>query len=85
MINTAIDGYNGEIGVGIVEDNVPKVTWVCDKCGASDGCLLASFGYHFEPDAEDMPRLQDYFDAFILTHICKEARRTVQVTMFDCA
>lgn len=85
IIDTGIDGYNGEIGVGIVEDDVSKITWYCDKFGASDGYLLASFGYHFEPDAEDMPRLQDYFDAFILAHLCRASRKAIQVTMFDCA
>lgn len=85
IINTATDGFNGEIGDGIVEEDTPNVTWVCAECGASDGSLIASFGYHFEPDAEIAQRQQDYFDAFILTHVCKESRRTVQVTMFDCA
>lgn len=85
IIDTTVDGYNGEIGGGIVEDDVPNVTWVCKICGATNGCLLASFGYQFEPDAEDMPRLQDYFDAFILTHICVKSRKAVQITVFDCA
>jgi hypothetical protein len=85
IIDTAVDGYDGEIGDGIVEDDTPSATWVCSECGSSDGALVASFGYQFEPDAEIMPRLQDYFDAFILTHLCRTSRRTVQVTVFECA
>jgi len=85
IIDTAIDGYDGEIGDGIVEDDASKAIWVCDKCGISDGLLIASFGYHFEPDADDLPRLQDLFDVFILTHVCAKSRTAVQVTMFECA
>jgi hypothetical protein len=85
IINTAIDGYNGEIGVGIVEDVAPHVTWICGECCMAEGSLVASFGYQFEPDAEELERLQDYFDAFLLTHVCGTLRSTVQVAMFDCA
>lgn len=85
IINTAIDGYNGEIGDGIVEDDDATVKWSCQQCGESDGVLIASFGYQFEPDPEDLPRLQDLFDAFILTHVCQKSHEKVEVAMFDCA
>ena len=85
IINTATDGFNGEIGDGIVEADTPRDLWVCSKCGSSDGPLVASFGYHFEPDAEISQRQHDYFDVFILTHICGVASHAVQVAMFDCA
>jgi hypothetical protein len=85
IINTATDGFNGEIGDGILEDETANATWVCQECGATEGFLIASFGYHFEPDEAIAGRFQDYFDALILTHVCKKSRQTVQVSMFDCA
>lgn len=85
IINTATDGFNGEIGDGIVEDETAIATWMCCECGTAEGFLITSFGYHFEPDEDVRLRMQDYFDAFILTHVCANSRATVQVSMFDCA
>jgi hypothetical protein len=85
LINTATDGYNGEIGVGIVEAETAREMWTCPDCGTPEGSLLASFGYQYEPDGENTDRLQDFFDAFLLTHLCLESRQPVRVAMFDCA
>lgn len=85
VINIQTDGYNGEIGAGMDEDEAPRSTWTCDRCGKSEGRLLASFGYQLEPESDELPRLHDFFDAFILTHECLTPRATFQVTMFDCA
>jgi hypothetical protein len=86
LIDTDKDGHDAEIGDSCVErGSGPRTIWICDECKSSDGRLIASFGYQFEPDAEVALRQQDYFDAFILTHLCRASRRMVQVAMFDCA
>jgi len=86
LIDTQNDGHDAEIGdsYGARGTGTPT-TWICHECNSSAGRLIASFGYHFEPDAEVALRPHDYFDAFILTHVCKAKQATVQVTMFDCA
>jgi hypothetical protein len=86
LINTDRDGYDAEIGDSCVESGKgARQVWMCDSCKSSDGPLIASFGYQFEPDAEVALRHQDYFDAFILTHFCRKRRKAVQVAMFECA
>lgn len=86
LIDTTKDGHDAEIGDSLAEQGAgPRTTWICENCSATSGPLIASFGYQFEPDAEAAVRQQDYFDAFILTHLCGASRKPQQVTMFDCA
>lgn len=86
LIDTQKDGHDAEIGDSYgAQGTGTRTVWCCHECNSSAGRLIASFGYHFEPDAEVALRPQDYFDAFILTHVCKSKHGTVQVTMFDCA
>jgi hypothetical protein len=85
LIERSIDGFNGEIGDGVSEPDEASDVWSCPNCGKPEGCLIASFGYQFEPSEDIALRQHDYFDTFILTHVCQGSTNPVQITVFDCA
>lgn len=86
LIDTDKDGHDAEIGDSSLERRSgARSEWECNSCNSSSGRLIASFGYQFEPDDEVARRPQDYFDTFILTHICLDNGNAVEVAMFDCA
>ena len=85
IIDRSRDGYDGEIGDGIDEgDAGMSAVWSCGVCGRTKGKLIASFGYQYEANEND-ERLHDFFDAFILSHICPDSGEPVVITAFECA
>ena len=81
------DGYDAEVEeCGDAEDKGPLNFWACSACGRSSGKLFASFGYQYAVDEGEVPdQIQNFFDAFILTHICEETKRPSVVAVFECA
>ena len=84
LIDRAIDGYNAEIGDPFPDEDEANDMWFCIRCNNKEGRLIASFGYQYDLDTTE-PRLQDYFDCFLLTHTCLTSASTIQVAMQDCA
>lgn len=85
IIDTSIHGYDGEIGDGIVEEHGAKDLWTCPQCSMHEGSLIVSCGYQYDPDQDIASHPQDFFDAFILTHLCTDSGKPVQITVFECA
>lgn len=87
-MNPETDGYNGEQAGNSLECGTgERVEWRCSKCKRETGVIIASFGYQYdvEPDDETMPRIQDFFDAFVLTHVCDKATKPVRMAVLECA
>ena len=89
LINRERDGYDGEIGASARDrSSGPKDVWRCPQCNSTHGHLIVSLGYQFEPFDPGEPeanRPQDFFDAFLLWHICLNADVLVEVVTFECA
>ena len=88
LIDLKHDGYDGEIGSPWGPPTGREGVWRCPTCNSTDGHLIASFGYHYEPFDADEPeakRVQDFFDAFLLRHYCLNAEIPVEVATFECA
>lgn len=84
LIDRTLDGYNAEIGDNFLEESEAHDVWGCPRCQHAEGRLIASFGYQYDFDPAE-PRLQDYFDCFLLAHVCMHGDQAVQVAMCDCA
>jgi hypothetical protein len=86
LIDPAKDGYNGEMGdSSTLRGTGSPSAWRCPVCEDTQGALVASFGYQFEPDDGEHGHWHDFFDTFILTHLCNKDQRPIEITIFECA
>jgi hypothetical protein len=87
-MNPEVDGYNGEQGGNsLICGEGERAVWRCKKCDSIEGRLFTCFGYQYEVSADDatLSRIQDFFDAFVISHECQNVERVVRVVALEVA